>query len=422
MPSKIQQDVNLRFLYSCLQNSDYKSIDFRAVGGCAGIKAPAARMRFSRLKRQIEQGSMDQDTRAGCHKDDTSRAEKAEKKTEADNNPTLDSGADFLVTKTSTGSGNTAKNLQDIIEYETPPEADKIVKNGSDGSPYEAGQAYIETDEDVPLAKRIKTTRKAKVHDLPVNEYAGRDEDRQERSRTHIEPPRNQSGPPGVETEILDNDEDQASSPEKHALEITDTWSASNQPTQTDSKGKQQTSNEGADRRFKISKRIREIVKIASSEISRTATPEIGPGNVFQHQQFNDGYTTYPFSRPFPSSFRSQPPAGPRGPATTYSFGPRAIENNPIDPIIRPPFFRSDYKMPQNSALHIETAKTPESSQTVQGQSELKNTNHNEATMDETFGGCDKSETGQSAVKRSTEPQELVETPPDVIDLERGPE
>ncbi|OBT49555.1 hypothetical protein VE04_10126, partial [Pseudogymnoascus sp. 24MN13] len=58
MPSKIQLDENLWFLYICLQKSDYKNIDFNAVGEVTNLKAPAARMRYTRLRRQIESGTL----------------------------------------------------------------------------------------------------------------------------------------------------------------------------------------------------------------------------------------------------------------------------------------------------------------------------------------------------------------------------
>ncbi|EER45773.1 conserved hypothetical protein [Histoplasma capsulatum H143] len=57
MPSKTQTDVNLWFLYTCLQKSDYKTIDFKAVGEATSLNPPAARMRFSRLKKAIEAGA-----------------------------------------------------------------------------------------------------------------------------------------------------------------------------------------------------------------------------------------------------------------------------------------------------------------------------------------------------------------------------
>ncbi|RDL30356.1 uncharacterized protein BP5553_10234 [Venustampulla echinocandica] len=62
MPSKIQLDENLYFLYTCLQKSDMKFIDFHAVGAATSLKAPAARMRYTRLRRQIESGTV-----AGAH-------------------------------------------------------------------------------------------------------------------------------------------------------------------------------------------------------------------------------------------------------------------------------------------------------------------------------------------------------------------
>ena len=77
MPSKIQMDENLWFLYVCLQNSDFKSvsvssrflngtstetclqqIDFHAVSDITNLKPPAARMRYIRLRRAIENGSL----------------------------------------------------------------------------------------------------------------------------------------------------------------------------------------------------------------------------------------------------------------------------------------------------------------------------------------------------------------------------
>ncbi|KAE9371662.1 hypothetical protein N431DRAFT_559128 [Stipitochalara longipes BDJ] len=58
MPSKIQLDENLWFLYICLQKSDLKSIDFSAVGAATSLKPPAARMRYTRLRRQIESGTL----------------------------------------------------------------------------------------------------------------------------------------------------------------------------------------------------------------------------------------------------------------------------------------------------------------------------------------------------------------------------
>ncbi|OBT62769.1 hypothetical protein VE03_07716 [Pseudogymnoascus sp. 23342-1-I1] len=58
MPSKIQLDENLWFLYICLQKSDYKNIDFGAVGAVTNLKSPAARMRYTRLRRQIEGGTL----------------------------------------------------------------------------------------------------------------------------------------------------------------------------------------------------------------------------------------------------------------------------------------------------------------------------------------------------------------------------
>ncbi|KAI9815367.1 MAG: hypothetical protein M1832_005506 [Thelocarpon impressellum] len=59
MPSRIQLNESLAFLYICLQSSDYKSIDFNAVAEKTSLKPPAARMRFTRLRRAIEEGALD---------------------------------------------------------------------------------------------------------------------------------------------------------------------------------------------------------------------------------------------------------------------------------------------------------------------------------------------------------------------------
>ncbi|KAL2862766.1 uncharacterized protein BJX67DRAFT_385355 [Aspergillus lucknowensis] len=59
MPANSLPDPSLMFLYLCLINSDYKKIDFAAVGEATGLKVPAARMRWSRLKKTIESGMVD---------------------------------------------------------------------------------------------------------------------------------------------------------------------------------------------------------------------------------------------------------------------------------------------------------------------------------------------------------------------------
>ncbi|TGO51797.1 hypothetical protein BCON_0154g00170 [Botryotinia convoluta] len=90
MPSKIQLDENLVFLYICLQKSDMKTIDFAAVGQTTNLKSPAARMRYTRLKRQIEKGVIGAnaninlgsggDEREGNGEEKERRKEKREKK------------------------------------------------------------------------------------------------------------------------------------------------------------------------------------------------------------------------------------------------------------------------------------------------------------------------------------------------------
>ncbi|KAH8155765.1 uncharacterized protein LAJ45_00775 [Morchella importuna] len=53
MPAKAPLDENVKFLYSCLIRSDYKTIDFSRVAADFAINPAAARMRWSRLKKSI---------------------------------------------------------------------------------------------------------------------------------------------------------------------------------------------------------------------------------------------------------------------------------------------------------------------------------------------------------------------------------
>lgn len=382
-------------------------------------------MRFSRLKKQIEQGSMNEYVKAASQKNAVSRAKKPEEKGEADNNPTIDSGAEFPGTKVSTRPGNDKLNLKDSFDYGIPPEADKDAKYESDGSLYEAGCADIETDEDIPLAKRTKMTRKLekqKIKERPVTQHVARDEGCQERARTSLNL---RGGQGGVKIELLSDDEDQAPRHKKHALKTPGTHSISDGSMQAISKGQQHTSNEGANGSLEIGRR-NEMVRSTSTTLSRT--PYIT--GVFKHRQHNDGYTAHPFSRPFPSSFRLQRTNDePRGPATTYSFGPEAIENDRIDPIIRPPFFRSRRATPgighrgQRPISQRGMADHAETMQEVQAQSEPAEIGREETTADQTAAGCNTSETDQLATRASTESQEpsqktRPQMPQTVIDLE----
>ncbi|KAL4946376.1 hypothetical protein BDV06DRAFT_218502 [Aspergillus oleicola] len=60
MPAKNFPDPNIMFLYLCIKHSDAK-INFEAVSAAMGLKVPAARMRFTRLKEKLESGMSDED-------------------------------------------------------------------------------------------------------------------------------------------------------------------------------------------------------------------------------------------------------------------------------------------------------------------------------------------------------------------------
>ncbi|PWY72227.1 hypothetical protein BO94DRAFT_589806 [Aspergillus sclerotioniger CBS 115572] len=53
-PKPTTPDPSVIFLYVCLMKSDFKSIDFKAVADATELNVGAARMRFSRLKKQLD--------------------------------------------------------------------------------------------------------------------------------------------------------------------------------------------------------------------------------------------------------------------------------------------------------------------------------------------------------------------------------
>ncbi|RAL04745.1 uncharacterized protein BO80DRAFT_441602 [Aspergillus ibericus CBS 121593] len=54
MAPKTVIDTSLVFLYVCLLKSDFKTIDFKAVADATELNVGAARMRYSRLKKQLD--------------------------------------------------------------------------------------------------------------------------------------------------------------------------------------------------------------------------------------------------------------------------------------------------------------------------------------------------------------------------------
>jgi len=56
MPRKISAEEALSFLYICLKNSDYKTIDFTKVGIATKLPEKSAQQRFRRLRQALENG------------------------------------------------------------------------------------------------------------------------------------------------------------------------------------------------------------------------------------------------------------------------------------------------------------------------------------------------------------------------------
>ncbi|PYH91715.1 hypothetical protein BO71DRAFT_411582 [Aspergillus ellipticus CBS 707.79] len=54
MPPKSGPDTTLLFLYVCLLKSDFSAVDYKAVAAATDLNINAARMRFSRLKKQLD--------------------------------------------------------------------------------------------------------------------------------------------------------------------------------------------------------------------------------------------------------------------------------------------------------------------------------------------------------------------------------
>ncbi|KAL1998996.1 hypothetical protein VTN02DRAFT_5219 [Thermoascus thermophilus] len=164
MPSKIQLDVNLWFLYTCLQKSDYKTIDFNAVGEATNLNAPAARMRFTRLKKQIENGIFNSNnnnapkTTPSSEKTQGSKAQR-NTKAKAAKEVDIDTGTAFKAQpeehdtmRMTMRPQNTTIKLEDpFIDHDWSGKIDKHEKYDSS-----EGSLYIFSDDDVPLAKKRK--------------------------------------------------------------------------------------------------------------------------------------------------------------------------------------------------------------------------------------------------------------------------
>ncbi|PGH13260.1 hypothetical protein AJ80_06369 [Polytolypa hystricis UAMH7299] len=183
MPSKIQLDVNLWFLYICLQKSDYKAIDFAAVGAATKLKAPAARMRFTRLKKTIESGSLNisPETAFTGSLPDTLKTSKTrgkakpkrktavpkpkpeatvKKEVEADMDPTSNANLYPMAMRPRPVKAET--NQMDIDDDPN----DAVIKYASSGgSEYEAdGIESDGDDDDIPLAKKRKAAMMVARH------------------------------------------------------------------------------------------------------------------------------------------------------------------------------------------------------------------------------------------------------------------
>ncbi|EEH47339.1 uncharacterized protein PADG_03437 [Paracoccidioides brasiliensis Pb18] len=152
MPSKTQADVNLWFLYICLQKSDYKTIDFNAVGEAANLNPPAARMRFSRLRKAIESCAIN-----ATSAETTSASASIEEKSKQQYKARQSKPQEVTVKKEEPLSppGNSIKEAV-IPNVEMGVKCDMVKL--FDQNEYEANYGDLD-DEDVPLAIKRKASQ-----------------------------------------------------------------------------------------------------------------------------------------------------------------------------------------------------------------------------------------------------------------------
>lgn len=142
-------------------------IDFNAVGEATNLNAPAARMRFTRLKKQIENGSFNNNALKTTPSSEKTKGLKAQKNTKSktEKEVDIDTGPAFKAQpeehntiRMTMRPRNTTIKLEDpFIDYDLPGEIDKYDKyDSSEGSLYVAEDADIDSDDDVPLAKKRK--------------------------------------------------------------------------------------------------------------------------------------------------------------------------------------------------------------------------------------------------------------------------
>lgn len=170
MPSKIQLDENLWFLYICLQKSDLKSvcilyklftsprlicprIDFAAVGASTNLKPPAARMRYTRLRRQIESGTL-----IGTHGTPFPSAKVVEKNAEAGRkrkrmSPGENSENDAEGEAVENEDNKKRSKRQSMIKKEVGSLEEFDSSGESDGE-------FTDSEEEMPLAKVMKSRAK----------------------------------------------------------------------------------------------------------------------------------------------------------------------------------------------------------------------------------------------------------------------
>lgn len=156
MPSRIELAENLWLLYICLQNSDYKAIDFNAVGEITNLKPPAARMRFTRLRRAIEDGTLI-DTHGKHFQGSADKIAEAQKKRKKPSSEDADCNGD---------------------DEEPVPPRPKMKVSRSPGARYEADSCNAFTSEaeiDSPECKLMDTEYKTYAIEKPSSDPTTKD-------------------------------------------------------------------------------------------------------------------------------------------------------------------------------------------------------------------------------------------------------
>lgn len=299
-------------------------------------------MRFTRLKKQIENWSSNSDLRPVLQpKIYKERKNNCTKKAEenANNNLSIGTGEQHPQRNgTTTRPGNININLADSFDYGIPLETDK--KYESDGSLYVADKADSETDDDIPLTKRRRTNRETSIlkRGPSIKQYAARHKLREERTSKSLEFRRDQNQPPQtIELISDDEDEEQALSLRKKTVPVVGTLSGTHNLARGTMKGQRLVLNDGSNWPIESTKGKNIVTATSVAMSPGIVTSSIAQNDVIKGRQINHAHTAYPSLGPSLSSFRSRHIDNQdQGPTLRYSGSVTGIELGSVNGLTVP--------------------------------------------------------------------------------------